>query len=68
VSKFHVQGQLTIYVDYTDEEDWLAGTAVQAINSMREWLIEEHHLRGLDRDDYDITLTAEPVEDAAVPS
>ena len=65
MSKFHFQGEITIYVDSTDEEDWGSTEAADAIRSMKEWLKDEYRLRGMGRDEYDITLTAEPVEEEA---
>lgn len=63
---YHVQGEITIYIDFDeDEEELWSDTPEAAIQAMREWAKDEYRLHGLSRDEYDIKLTATPNEEEA---
>jgi hypothetical protein len=57
--KFHVQGEVTIYVDYIEED---AETREVALKAAKDWLRSEYHLYGMGFDEHDINITVEEVE------
>ena len=62
---YRIQGEVTIYVDWTEDEESLwSETPEAAIRAMTEWCKDEYGLRGLAPDEYDITLTATANDEA----
>ena len=60
VKRYRVQGEVTIYVDYVEED---ADSKEIALKAAKDWVRQEHKLIGLGFDDYDISLTAEELEE-----
>ena len=60
--KYRIHGEVTIYVDYVEEE---ADSKEIALRFAKDWLTTEHSLWGLGSDGHDINVTAEEIEEEA---
>lgn len=58
--KYRIQGEVSIYIDYVDED---ADSEAIALKAAKEWARDEYRLSGLAWDDYDIALTVEQIEE-----
>lgn len=63
MTKYHIQGEVTIYIDYEDEEDFGECTPKESVEAYRKWLIEEYRLHSLSRGEIDFHLVATPLEE-----
>lgn len=60
MSKYRMQGEVTIHVDYIEDD---ADSEAIAIKAAKEWAKDEYRLYGLGWDDCDISITAELIEE-----
>lgn len=58
--KYRIQGEITIYIDYEEED---ADSKEHALKMAKEWAKDEYRIHSMAWDDYDISLTAEEVEE-----